>query len=359
MKVFHAAACAVCTFLLVGCFFQQEAPDYRDATDLPPLELPPDLSAPSSASQINIPDANTSAAGAATPQQPAVGETSAAAAVTSGATPGAVLPNFRVAQMRRDGRLQWLEVAADPESIWPELETFWSEQGAEVRRNEPRIGVMETEWHDDESLDLPEGVVALPTQSKFRVRLEHAGAATNVFVTHRLARQSGETDDGLPAWVQDDGDSELEAEMLSRLLVFLGDRLKTVAPAQPAAAPAAVGPPSVSLRTLAGVPVLTVGDQLGRTWPRARDALGQAGFALRQADQAKGIFHVKDERNEVDDRGLFSKVFGKGKDALGTYQIHLLGQASQTLITIHKKDDEALDAAVAYRLLTRLRDALE
>lgn len=357
MKLFRITTCAACLLFLGGCFFQQEAPDYRDSADLPPLELPPDLSAPSSSGQIVIPSANTGVVAADT--RPAA--TPPAAAESSGSTVAAdaVLPGFAVAQTRRDGQLQWLEVASSPELIWPELEAFWAGQNTELSRNEPRIGIMETAWRDDASPDLPQGgAVAQPTQSKFKVRLERSGSGTNIFLNQLLARQTGESDEGLPAWTQEAGSPEFEAETLSRLRVFLGDRLQAQTPA-PAVEQIPAGPPSASLRTLAGIPVLTIGDQISRTWSSTRAALGEASFSVRQADQSKGVFFVKDELNEVDDRGLLSKVFGKGKKSLGAYQVHLLGQASQTLITIHRDDDETLDPVVANGLLARLQKAFE
>jgi outer membrane protein assembly factor BamC len=90
----------------------------REATEN--LEIPPDLSKGEFNDALDVP-----AAGSSTFSEYA-GERSKRREV---ATSGAILPDVKDVQLRRDGTSRWLEVSAPAEAVWPRVVSFWREQG--------------------------------------------------------------------------------------------------------------------------------------------------------------------------------------------------------------------------------------
>ena len=120
---------------LVGCdslpSFDDVAPDtreeYRRSRDMPPLEVPPDLT-------------NTTSDAMAIPgEEEAVtlSEFQRQRAQTVGAT---VLGKGEFAGE------QWIALQASQESVWPELLKFWQQQAYALDLTDQDLGVMETAW---------------------------------------------------------------------------------------------------------------------------------------------------------------------------------------------------------------------
>jgi Uncharacterized lipoprotein len=86
-------------------------------------------------------------------------------------------------RLERFGDQRWLVVKADPEKIWPVAREFWIDNGFQLLREEPQLGIIETDWHEDRS-KIPqdlirrtigrfiEGVYSYPRRDKYRTRLE-------------------------------------------------------------------------------------------------------------------------------------------------------------------------------------------
>ncbi|WP_163317144.1 outer membrane protein assembly factor BamC, partial [Enterobacter hormaechei] len=67
-----------------------------------------------------------------------------------GLVPGSVAANAAGdVRLERSGTDRWLHTAATPEQLWPQLRSFWQERGLEVIKEQPEIGVMETNWGEN------------------------------------------------------------------------------------------------------------------------------------------------------------------------------------------------------------------
>ena len=228
-------------------------------------------------------------------------------------TASAVLPEVDDARIERSGDQRWLVVAVKPEEVWPRLRDFWTAQGFVLETEEPDIGLMETEWAARHTplpagaikralLQVSDALYGVAFRDRYRTRIERGAASdtTDIYISHRGAEQTvvgDETSDaqreglGERVWLPRPRDPGLEAEMLSRLMIFLGvdeERAETVVAAErstrPARASRARGRRREGARPrrrlLAGVAAC-------RSCPRPRR------FAVEDRDRSRGLFFVR------------------------------------------------------------------
>jgi outer membrane protein assembly factor BamC len=311
----HALGLA-CVLALAGCSGTgTKSIDYRSTSARPPqaaLEVPPELTNPAVDDRFAIPDPKA---------QTAFSSYSRDRTAAPGAMPTSVLPKVEGARLERAGDQRWLVVKAPPEKIWPIAREFWIETGFTLRRESPELGIMETDWAEN-AAKIPEDFIrrsvgravgqlySTGERDKFRTRLEKGSepGTTEVFVSHRGVEEvfSSSSQDAT-IWQPRPADRELEAEMLSRLLVKLGFEEKKAAEAAAAkAAPARVAgaapaaPIGNAVLQNAGAGPLTVNDGFDRAWRRVGLALDRVGFTVEDRDRSKGVFYVRYVDPEVD-----------------------------------------------------------
>ena len=291
---------------LTGCsgeggFVRERRVDYRQARTLERLEVPPDLTQVEARGGGSL--APTSALGTATYSSFTSGqadETSKAGA--------SLLPRPDSLRVEHDGARRWLVVEGEPEKIWPAVREFWLHQGFLIKREDPRLGIIETEWAENRA-DIPQGAIrrwlgkvfdfaySAPTRDKYRVRMERGaqGNTTEIFLTHWGVKQvviggGPLSDPNSTVWDYRPSDPELEAEFLNRLVVYLGvgeeqasQRLAT-APREPRARLVS-GP--------GGGNVLDVDERYARAWRLTGIALDHLGFVVEDRDQQQGTYLVR------------------------------------------------------------------
>jgi outer membrane protein assembly factor BamC len=274
-----------------------------------PLEVPPELTNPAIDDRFAIPD-------------PRSQTTFSTYSRDRGATPAAasqagVLPPVQNARIERAGDQRWLVIKADADKLWPVVREFWTESGFVLRRESPEVGIMETDWAENRA-KIPQDIVrstigrvfdgmySTSERDKFRTRLEKGvePGTTEVFVSHRgMEEVYTSSQQDKVVWQPRAADRELEAEMLSRILVKLGyDDKKAVAaaglgpaagkPVAGAAAAPAVAPRNAVLENNGAGP-LVVNDGFDRAWRRVGLALDRVGFTVEDRDRSKGLFFVR------------------------------------------------------------------
>jgi outer membrane protein assembly factor BamC len=332
---------------LAGCSgFGTKSSEYKgaQARAAQPLEVPPGLTAPSMDDRYSIPDPRAQTTYSAYSQKPAA--TGAPVAPT-------VLPRFDSVKVERFGDQRWLVVKADPEKVWPVIREFWIDNGYKLLREEPQLGLIETDWHEDRS-KIPQdfvrrtvgrvldGLYSYPRRDKFRTRLEKGvePGTTEIFVSNRNVEEvySSSTQDRT-MWQGQPADRDLEAEMLSRMLVKIGggDTQVTTASAPLPGRRGVTAPASVAneLRNAvlenAGAGPLVVNDSFDRAWRRVGLALDRVGFTVEDRDRSKGLFFVRYIDPEADlqttqKQGFLDKLaFWKSapKSAQPQFRIHV------------------------------------
>jgi outer membrane protein assembly factor BamC len=301
----HALIAALLPFVLAGCswnsLFEGQGVEYKSATKLPPLEVPPDLTRPGSDNRYAVPDLPTSSTATYSQyNQERSGKVRAG--------PAEVLPTSDSVHMERAGSERWLVVKGDPDKLWPVVREFWQENGFVIRIDNPEAGYMETDWAENRA-KIPDdiirqtlgkvidGMYSTGERDKFRTRMERGKTpgTVEIYITHRgmVEELTGsgvakETDSS--KWTPRPADPTLEAEFLSRLMVRLGveeERAKAMV---------ATGRPQDRAKIVngaSGASALQLDEPFDRAWRRVGVALDRSGFTVEDRDRSKGLYYVR------------------------------------------------------------------
>ena len=286
-----------------------------------PLELPPNLIAPGMDRAFRIPDVPGERVSARElEREPARNQRTVSDAAV-------ILPESPNVELRRDGQLRWLHVDAVPEALWPRLRQFWREQNLTLARDEPAVGIMETEWAEDRA-GIPLGgtrgllrralgtVYDAGTRDQYRLRVERSNGATEIFITHRGAVERADAEGQAARWFIAEPDPELEAEMLNRLLVFLAtDDNGALARAE-----------AIDLDRSGRIELVERDDELflalhgepDAVWRRLGFALDRTGLMVDEQNRREGTFFVTYRPDIADPDaqrpGLLRRMLGAGRD---------------------------------------------
>jgi len=368
-------AAALALALAAGCSSIDDMRDgnsqieYKTATKLPPLDVPPDLTAPAREGRYQAPDARggTTLSGyeAGRAQQARDGKREP------------VLPSVEGMRVERDGDQRWLVVDMPAEQLWPALKTFWQENGLLIAREYPEAGVMETEWGENRALikdswlrgkigSVFEPLASTGTRDKYRTRLERApGGGTEVYISHRgLEEVYVDSDHVQTAWHPRPSDPGLEVEFLRRFMVRLG------APAGEAARQIASAPQGRARaelkKGLDGAELLEVFEPFDRAWRRVGLALDRVGFTVEDRDRQKGVYFVRYAdplAGSKKDEGLLDKLAfwrdDKPTVKAEQYRVAVTGADEASRVQVLDRNGAAESSPTASRILALLHEQLK
>ena len=303
-------ACCVMVVVAAGCsLFRDKSGDYKgaQARAAQPLEVPPELTAPTMDDRYSIPDPRAQTSYSTYSQKnPTASPTTPTAAT--------VLPKFESVRLERAGDQRWLVVKGEPEKVWPVVREFWIDSGYRLLREQPELGLMETDWYEDRS-KIPtdfirrtigraiDGMYSLPRRDKYRTRLEKGvePGTTEIYVSNRNVEEvyTDRNQQDATKWELHPADREMEAEMLSRLMVKIGGGETTVTtasaplPGRRGVTPTAANEPRNAVIENNGSGPLVVNDGFDRAWRRVGLALDRVGFTVEDRDRSKGLFFVR------------------------------------------------------------------
>ena len=303
---------------LQSCAFFKRFSDtkYDQAGSIGGLEAPPELVTPEWQESLTIPQT--------------ANDRVSALETYGKALDASVAPEFIDVSLRREGDLRWLEAEVDPVNVWPLLRSFWADQGVILSKDIPSTGVMETDWI--EQIDSSVGGLTASREvaaqrSRYRLRIEREpNAVTSIFLSQRRVELQNITERG-GVWVSIASDPEAEAEVLVNLMEHMG---KARAEALFEAANTQGSRLFIDIRDIDGIPVLFVGDQYSRVWRRTGIALDRTGLSIFDQNRSKGTYSI--------DAGNLQLPAGQALKQT-RYQVHLLSQNAQTLITVHFSDE--------------------
>jgi outer membrane protein assembly factor BamC len=366
-----AAAAALAGCSTVDSVLSGDKIDYKSqSAKTAPLEIPPDLTQlqrdgryqPQSGGTVSASTFGAAAAATATPAAPAVASVAPAS----------------VGEMRivREGNQRWLVVPMAAEQLWPQLRSFWQERGFTLVTDDPAAGVMETDWAENRA-KIPQDVIRRTIgrvldslydtgeRDRFRLRVERSGGASEVFISHRGMAEVYTTDKKeQTVWTPRPSDPQLEAEMLSRLMVKLGAKEEAVRTAVASPAPAA----APRARALSGqaAATLQVDEGFDRAWRRVGLALDRSGFTVEDRDRAGGLYFVRyvDPRGTTTaEAGFLAKLFSFGKsDAAQTpvrYRIAVKAEGDRTNVSVQNAQGGPESGSVGQRIVALLVDDLK
>jgi outer membrane protein assembly factor BamC len=282
-------------------------------------------------------------------------------------------------KMERQGQIRWLSVALPPEQLWPAVREFWTEQGFELLVDQPEAGLLETNYLENRAKVGEDGLLRNSIgrvlsflydsgeRDQYRMRIERTATGSELYIAHRGL--SEEYEDAVrkerTVWKGRPSDPQLEAAMLSRLLVKLGAPKAaadaTVASAAPVAAPAA--PASAYARLNDDKVSLTLDADLDTAWRRVGLALDRGGFTVENRDRKQGAYEIRlsDSDVEANRPNFIARLFGaKSGDGLSRFRV-TVGAASgqQTQVQVLSDTGQPVPAdAMAQRVAKQLLDEL-
>ncbi len=380
------AACVAltgCSYLNLnfGSIFTDEKIQYETTSTRAPLEVPPDLSQLPMDDRFEVPER----AQVVTATQVAASEEqrkNAAGVQTEVGTTADVLPNTVVAKIMRDGSDRFIRVNMAPNDVWNAVLDFWPSVGLQVEREDPKAGIMETNWAENKA-NLPQDIIratlgklldsvySTGERDRYRTRLErNPEGGTDIYITHRkMVEVYTKANEGATAWEAAPADKELEAEMLTRLSLRLENEFnpkqKTRDQVDTTALTKKEIPAYVSeeIKDSDGKTTsLVIDEQFDRAWRRVGLGLDRVGFAIEDRDRSAGIYYIRylDPDYEVkkrNDEGLLTRWFGKEKPVdAPLYKVILHSEGSKTRVTSEPDNSKTDPLNTSSRILNLLQE---
>jgi len=370
-KTFIVAGLVALALTLQGCagftnaLNGENAVDYKSVVRTDPLSIPPDLTQASNDPRYRAP-ASGSTTFSQFQQQGQV--------VPGNATPtsqSSVLPTRTDMRVMRDGDLRWLVVDMPADKVFSMTSDFWIESGFALDVTDPKAGLMVTNWAENRA-NIPQSFIreALGkvldnlwdsgTRDKFRTRIERASNnRTEIYISHSHMDEKNNTTQGQVdvRWMNGKEDPGLNAAMIARLMVFLGEDVdgarKKMGQAQ-----ASAQEPKVSVPT-ADKTVILIDESFERAWRRVGVALDSGGFAVDDRDRTAGDFYVRyvdtDTGAKREETNFFTRLFGAKDPAKApTYRLHLTQQGTQTEVAVFDANGQRDTSPTAQRILAVL-----
>lgn len=374
-----AASLTGCQYL--GSKFTDEKIQYESTTTRAPLEIPPDLSQLPVDDRFTVPGKTQTVTATQVADAEQARKAASGASVEAGTAP--VLPTTVVSKILKDGNERYIQVNLPPEQVWESLLDFWPSVGLQVEREDPRAGVMETNWAENKA-NLPQDIIratlgklldsvySTGERDRYRTRIErNEKGGTDIYITNRrMIEVYTNSSEEHTAWQPAPADKELEAEMLTRLSLRLEndfnptqktrEEIEKTEPGLQKTAPVYI---SREIKDADGrTTALEIDEDFDRAWRRVGVGLDRVGLNIEDRDRAAGIYYIRylDPDYEVkkrNDEGLFSRWFSKEKPVdAPLYRVELHSDGDKTTVTA-KPDSERTDPLnTSARILNLLQE---
>ena len=395
-----AASLTGCQYL--GSKFTDEKIQYESTTSRAPLEIPPDLSQLPMDDRFTVPGKTQTVTATQVAETEQARKNASGAAVENGTAP--VLPTTVVTKIVKDGSERYIQVNLPPEQVWESLLDFWPSVGLQVEREDPRAGVMETNWAENKA-NLPQDIIratlgklldsvySTGERDRYRTRIErNANGGTDIYITNRrMVEVYTSSSEEHTAWQPAPADKELEAEMLTRLSLRLEndfnpkqktreeiEKQPALQKAAPVGAAAQINVTGTVIdretsEPLVGASVIIKGadgktealeidEDFDRAWRRVGVGLDRVGLNIEDRDRSAGIYYIRylDPDYEVkkrNDEGLFSRWFSKEKPVdAPLYRVKLVSDGNKTTVTAMPDSDKTDPLSTSARILNLLQE---
>ena len=336
-----ALALAACSS--IGDFVAGDKIDYRGSGGKTAgLEVPPDLSQLSRDARYQSQGGSVSAA---------TFQSAAASGVVPSSASLVAPADLGQLRVERLGNQRWLSTPLTPEQVWPQLQSFWRERKVVLTLDDAAAGVMETEWLEVKtkiSTDFIRNTIGKVFESlystgerdRYRVRVERtAKNGSEIYVSHRgVSEVYSSAQKDTTVWQPRPADPQLEAELLSRMLVKFAPIKEEEAKQMVAGATA----PPARARILDGRPASTLqmDDSFERAWRRVGLALDRSGFTVEDRDRAQGLYFVRyvDPASAgKEEPGFFARLFSSDKSGISgpaRYRVAVKGEGEASTVSV-------------------------
>ncbi len=345
--------------------------DYKkQSRDVEPLEIPPDLTTVNYDELMVVPDINTG--GSASYNKYANERQGSQAHLDR------VLPKQDNIQLVKEGNdVRHLVITGSKEQVWEKMRDFWFNSGMLIKRENPGTGILETEWAENRA-DIPQDFIrsalsyvlesfySAATRDKYRVRIEESDLSGKIdlYLTHYGMEEVIEDSvTERTIWKPRPRDPELEAEMLGRMMVYMGIE-EQKAKAMMARSSTKKVDRAVISRNAQGNSRLLVKETFPRAWRRTGVALDRINFVVEDRDRENGVYYVQYADPMAEEKGGFLsglKFWGDNADAVDKtkYQIKMFARGDDTVVIVLDGNGQPDTSKTSYRILNLLHEQLK
>lgn len=340
---------------LVG---SEESVDYKSTVRGDSLSIPPDLTQVNESAHYRAPEGTATFSQYAQDQERSRNLTAA----------DRVLPQTEGVSVKRDGDLRWLVIDRPAEEIYPQVIEFWGDNGFTIRNQDPRTGLIETDWAENRA-KIPEGwirsalgaiidqVFDSGERERFRTRLERVNGQTEVYVSHQHMVETPTADGTTFKWVHGKEDPGLNAAMLARMMVYLGTDVQR---AQALVSQAEKDPNMPEITQAEGdVSALNLNEPFDRAWRRVGVAIDSAGFSVEDRDRSTGDYYIRyldtDTGEKIEQQNFIGRLFGsRNKAEAAHFRINVAQAGGGSQVTVMDEQGQVQNTQTARRILSVL-----
>lgn len=339
MKLVSAVSVLLLAAMLTACEGMGADKRYLDASLGRDLELPPDLSENEEGSSFELPAGFSGNTGEPTDKVP-------------------VLARVESLRLEGSGDLYWLNVDAPVDDLYQLVKNFWFSEGYRLAVDEPVIGIMQTEWVLTEQgaseggswfkkLFVGEDLSASQDQFRTRIEMNQEGAGSRIYIAHRgteyiyvleTSRNQTPEDGDDNQWRFRQPEPELEIEMLSRLMIYLG--LQNAEVEKQVAEVKLFNPRAFQhMDSSEKSPFLLVKDPYQIAWNRVYHQLERMNFDIESAEfksglSQEGTIMVNAQFSESEEeKGLFS-FFSSSSETVEKQIVVVLAEETHELTRV-------------------------
>lgn len=346
----------------------QNAIDYQSAVRTDPLSIPPDLTQAAADPRYRAPATGSTTLTAFQSQGSQID-----AAGSNALTQDTVLPSYSNIEVKRDGDLRWLAVKMSPDELFPKIESYWYDSGFSLDLIDAKAGLMVTNWAENRA-KIPstwlremlgtvlDRVYDSGERDKFRTILERNGDVVEVYISHEhMVEVRVGVEETQTRWERGREDPGLNAAMLARLMVYLGEETELARQKMAQAEESALKPTVQD--NVSGDGTLTILEPFDMSWRRVGLALDSGNFAVDDRDRSAGDFFVRYVDTDTglirEEPSLFGRLFGaKDPEPAQQYRLNLQGEGDRTIVKVYSSDGQLDSSETAKRLLSVLAERL-
>ena len=301
------------------------------------LEMPPDLITPAKDRKFSIPSSGSTMSEfeSFTKQN------------SSGSGQENILPSVEGMKIRSYGNHRVLIVEKPVEYLWPILRTFWLDSGFIIARENPQIGLIETDWFEDRK-NLPQGFIRgvlgkvfdniydTGERDRYKMRLERiSDNETEISVAHRgLIEVVADRPDGTISWAIKPTDRKLEEDYLKKIMIALGaneQRAGKLIKDKDASS-------EVLFNSDDSATYIEIFEDFDRSWRRVGMAIDRLEFSVEDRVRSEGTYYIKyrDPTIGTKKKGFLSKLFsfGSAPEKIQTYKVKISSSNKLTKVFV-------------------------
>ena len=301
------------------------------------LEMPPDLITPAKDRKFSIPSSGSTMSEfeSFTKQN------------SSGSGQENILPSVEGMKIRSYGNHRVLIVEKPVEYLWPILRTFWLDSGFIIARENPQIGLIETDWFEDRK-NLPQGFIRgvlgkvfdniydTGERDRYKMRLERiSDNETEISVAHRgLIEVVADRPDGTISWAIKPTDRKLEEDYLKKIMIALGaneQRAGKLIKDKDASS-------EVLFNSDDSATYIEIFEDFDRSWRRVGMAIDRLEFSVEDRVRSEGTYYIKyrDPTIGTKKKGFLSKLFsfGNSPEKIQIYKVQVNSNDKSTKVFV-------------------------